>query len=150
MEEIWKDIGEIKGIDYTGLYQVSNYGQVRSLDRYDNLGRFVKGRILKPKIYKVKKYPNKIYLKVDLSKNNIAIHFSIHRLEAIFFELPIPEHLKDIPIEELEVDHIDTNPLNNRLDNLRWTDDIGNANNPLTRQHMSEAHKVWWKKHKEK
>ena len=34
-EEIWRDVGIIKGVDYTGLYQVSNYGQVRSLDRLD-------------------------------------------------------------------------------------------------------------------
>ena len=34
MEEIWKDID-----DYEGLYQVSNFGRVRSLDRYvDNNG----------------------------------------------------------------------------------------------------------------
>lgn len=149
MKEEWKDIGIIKGVDYTGMYQVSNYGQVRSLDRYDNLGRFVKGRILKPKIYKDKKYPKKIYLKVDLSKNNISSHCSIHRIEAITFELPIPEHLKDIPIDELQVDHIDTNPLNNKLGNLRWTDNFGNANNPNTKQHMSEAHKLWWEKHKD-
>ena len=65
----------------------------------------------------------------------------VHRVEAITFELPIPEHLKHIPIEHLEVDHIDTNPSNNRLDNLHWTDDWGNANNPKTKQHLSESQK---------
>ena len=44
MEEIWKNIGIIKGIDYTVLYQVSNYGQVRSLDRYvfDKIGKKIR------------------------------------------------------------------------------------------------------------
>ena len=47
MDEIWKDIE-----GYEGLYQVSNLGRVRSLDKYRN-GRngaqvFCKGKILKP------------------------------------------------------------------------------------------------------
>lgn len=31
MEEIWKDIGIIKGIDWNGYFQVSNYGQIRGV-----------------------------------------------------------------------------------------------------------------------
>ena len=31
--EIWKDIGIYDGIDYTGLYESSTFGNVRSLDR---------------------------------------------------------------------------------------------------------------------
>ena len=48
MEEVWKPI---KG--YEGLYEVSNYGRVRSLDRYVNSAssktgyQLAKGRILK-------------------------------------------------------------------------------------------------------
>lgn len=43
MNEIWKPI---KG--YDGLYEVSNNGRVRSLDRFDSLGRLHKGKRLKP------------------------------------------------------------------------------------------------------
>lgn len=37
------------------------------------------------------------------------------------------------------VDHIDTNRANNKVDNLRWTDSLGNANNPITKINMSKA-----------
>ena len=42
MEEIWRPV---KG--YEGLYEVSSYGRVRSLDRVDQRGRFRKGGLLK-------------------------------------------------------------------------------------------------------
>lgn len=50
MGEIWKDIYyEDKGkiYDYRGYYQVSNYGRIKSLERYDNMNRLVKEKILK-------------------------------------------------------------------------------------------------------
>ena len=31
--EIWKDIGTIKGINFEGLYKVSNLGRIKSLSR---------------------------------------------------------------------------------------------------------------------
>lgn len=137
-EEIWKDVGIIKGVDYTGLYQCSNYGQVRSLDRYEKFGkyeRFRKGAILKPKSN------GNTYFEIPLSKNNIKNYPLIHRLVAITFELPIPEEFKHIPIEELDVEHIDCDPSNNRLDNLRWNDRSGNMQNPITKQRISDANK---------
>lgn len=48
MEEIWKDI-VIGKMDYTGYYQVSNLGRVRSLDRVLCDGRKYKGQIMKQK-----------------------------------------------------------------------------------------------------
>ena len=137
MEEIWKNIGIIKGIDYTGLYQVSNYGQVRSLDRYvfDKIGRrhFYKGIIREPNINKHG------YLFINLSKYNKDIVIAINRLVALTFDLPIPEELKDIPIEDLEVDHIDGNRANNNILNLRWVDHYGNMQNPIKRQRLSNS-----------
>jgi len=52
-DEIWKDI-----LDFEGIYQVSNFGRIRSLDRYlnsDKEGKFQlkkkkKGCIIKPNI----------------------------------------------------------------------------------------------------
>ena len=48
MQEIWKDIYYVdvfteKIVDYRGIYQVSNKGNVRSLDRFLDNGRFIKG-----------------------------------------------------------------------------------------------------------
>ena len=63
MEEKWKDI---KG--YEGIYQVSNYENVRVLDRYVwNHNGFVKreGKILKPSLNKHG------YKDVMLSKDNV-------------------------------------------------------------------------------
>lgn len=143
MEEIWKDIGEIKGIDWNGYYQVSNYGQIRGVERYITRTSRSGNRynaLYKSKILTLSKDKDG-YNIVTLNKEGISKTIRVARVEAIVFNLQIPEHLKDIPIEELEVDHIDTNNSNDILDNLRWTDSKGNSNNPLTKQHYSKAHK---------
>ena len=66
MEEIWKDV---KG--YEGLYQVSNLGKVKSVERYvthyKGGVKLVPERILKQYI------PNTGYPIVHISKKNISI-----------------------------------------------------------------------------
>ena len=47
MMEEWRDIE-----GYEGLYQVSNLGKVKSLDRVDCRGRKLKGKIMKQKLTK--------------------------------------------------------------------------------------------------
>ena len=102
MEEIWKDI---EG-DYKGLYQASNLGRVRSLDRYDSMGRLRKGKIIKP-------WNNGYgYLVVDLKKNGKRKHFFVHRLVAFCF-IPNPNNYPCI-------NHRDRNPQNNISSNLEW------------------------------
>ena len=102
--EIWKDI---KG--YEGLYQISNLGNVKSVQRFSTHWqggvRIVKERILKHS-YK------KGYAFVDLSKNNIRSNKQIHRLIAEHF-IPNP---KNYPI----VLHKDDDPSNMSIDNLMW------------------------------
>lgn len=68
----------------------------------------------------------------------------VHRMVA---ELFIPNH-ECKPC----VDHIDTNPHNNRIDNLRWVTHKENNNNPLTRKHMHDAQIEFWSnsEHKQK
>lgn len=98
--EIWKDI---KG--YEGLYQVSNYGRVKSLPRNNT--------IKQPRILK-NGYSHKGYCIVALSKNNNRRSYRVHRLVAQAF-IPNPNNLP-------EVNHIDENKLNNNINNLEWCD----------------------------
>lgn len=97
MEEIWKDI---KG--YEGLYQVSNLGRVKSLN-YHRTGR---EEILLPN---QDKYG---YLYVNLYKERKRTTKKFHRLVAETF---IPNPLK-LP----QVNHINEDKTDNRVENLEW------------------------------
>lgn len=122
MKEIFKPI---KGFETK--YEVSNLGRVRSLDRKDARGWNIKGRDLKIYINK------KGYSIVSLYKNSQLFTCKVHRLVAQAF-LPNPKN-------KPEVDHIDTDRSNNRVDNLVWVSRVENNNNPLTRQHNSASGK---------
>ena len=106
MNEIWRDI---KG--YEGVYQVSNLGQVKSLER-KKLNRWKNGfKIMKEKVLKpYKNYNNHLYVK--LCNNTIKINF-VHQLVAKAF----PEICGEW-FEGAEVHHKDLNPLNNNAENL--------------------------------
>lgn len=103
MYEIWKDI---KG--YEGLYQVSNFGRVKSL-KYSTEGKILKGR-----------HTGKGYLSVALFRNSVRKSTCIHRLVAQAF-IPNPEN-------KPEVNHIDENKLNNNVSNLEWVTPKENSN----------------------
>ena len=103
--EIWKDVP-----GYVGLYQVSNYGNVKSI---------LYNKILKSCWRNSKKEYKTVYL----SNCNKRKTFSIHRLVAAAF---IPN-----PNNKPCVDHIDGNRLNNHVDNLRWATHLENNNNPI-------------------
>lgn len=104
MEEVWKPI---KG--YEGLYEVSNLGRVMSI-YYNN---FAPPRILRP-------YIRGDYLAVVLYKDKCPKRISVHRLVASAF-LDNPNNLP-------QVNHLDENKLNNRLDNLEWVTAKENSN----------------------
>lgn len=114
--EIWKPV---KG--YEGLYEVSNLGNVRSLDRYietEKGKRFIKGKMRKSFI------SNKGYRMLELGGKK----YLVHRLVAnAFCENPDRERFN-------VVDHINTDTLDNRADNLRWCDTAGNLANPISRE----------------
>ena len=106
MKEIWKDIP-----NFEGLYQVSNLGNIKGLDRYVNSAIKNNNRV-KRKGKLLKQYNKRGYFQVSLSKNHKRYYFNVHRLVAIAF-LPNPDNLP-------QVNHKDENPLNNILSNLEW------------------------------
>lgn len=108
---------DIKG--YEGLYAVTTDGKIWSYVKND---------------FKViQEFQKTKYKFVALFKNGKGKIFSIHRLVAEAF-IPNPENKPC-------VDHIDTDKSNNRVENLRWVTTAENANNPLTKKHVSEGKK---------
>lgn len=106
VEEIWKDIP-----GYENMYQVSNLGNVKSLSRIVKHSRggdkVIKERILKPALNVHGR------LRISLSKNSSEKLFQIHQLVAMAFLNHTPCGYK------LVIDHINNNPLDNRVENLQ-------------------------------
>ena len=111
-KEIWKDV-----VGYEGLYQVSNLGRIKSLKRKC---KSIHGyRTVSEKIYSqsVDRYG---YLIVSLHKNGKKKTYTVHRLVAKAFI--------DNPLMLPQINHIDENKKNNKVDNLEWcTDEYNNA-----------------------
>lgn len=76
---IWRDV-----VGYEGLYQVSDTGQVRSLDRLKTDGRKIKQKILK------QCQNNSGHLHVGLTKNGRSLTKKVHKLVAEAFLGPYP------------------------------------------------------------
>lgn len=100
--EIWRDI---KG--YEELYQVSNFGNVKSLSFRNNRSNKKRERIIGKNYSKRTK---RLY--VDLYKDGIRKHITIHRLVAEAF-VPNPNGYQII-------NHIDGDATNNKASNLEW------------------------------
>lgn len=118
MTEEWKDIE-----GYENLYQVSNLGRVKSL----NFKRSGKEKIMKSHVNKVG------YVAISLYKSGKDKIHTVHRLVAKHF-IPNPDNLP-------QVDHINTNRTDNRVENLKWCTNEENSNNTITKEHMSEGQK---------
>lgn len=111
MQEIWKDIK-----DFEGMYQVSSFGRVRSVDRLDSMGRLHKGDI------KAIRDNGHGYKVVQMYKDNKPKIGYIHRLVATAFI--------ENPDNKPEVHHIDSDRSNNKLENLQWVTSKENNNFP--------------------
>ena len=115
--ELWRDIGVVRGVNYTGYYQVSNKGRVRSLDRttiaINGYTHHYKG-----KIFDQSKTHNG-YLFVVFTISNGGMRIAVHRLVATAF---IPNIFN-----KCCVNHIDSNPSNNNVENLEWVTMLENS-----------------------
>ena len=125
MEE-WRSV-----IGYEGIYEVSNYGRVRSVDREvkqsnGSIGHY-KGKILKGE------YDKKGYRRYRLSKNNKTQKKFEHQLVAQAF-IPNPNNYSMI-------NHKDEIKDNNHVSNLEWCDSKYNNNYGTIKQRISEAKK---------
>lgn len=124
MKEIWKDIPE-----YEGLYQASNLGRIKSLERFRK-GKngslvTVTERILKPSITR------NGYYQACLCKNSIGKQYRINRLVWIAFNGQIPENM--------QVNHINEIKSDNRLENLNLMTPKENTNWGTRNERVSKA-----------
>lgn len=114
-EEVWKPV-----VGYEGLYEVSDYGRVRSIPNPGLRGKKTTGRIRKltPK--------DSGHLQVDLWRGNSRQMRKVHQLvlEAFVGERPSMDHVGC---------HWDGDPTNNHASNLRW--DTRKSNSADQRRH---------------
>lgn len=114
--ERWKDIPEFEGI-----YQASNFGRIKSLDRiilHARLGQqFVEGRILSQSIARnrnIKTGEPMIDLRVSLSRDGRQFYYNVRRIIFTTFKNKKLNYRKD----GLYVINKNGNGFNNRLSNL--------------------------------
>lgn len=118
MKAVIEKFKDIPG--YEGLYQVSDYGAVRSM-------KFGKVKYLK------NKKDRDGYDIIGLYRDGKPKQFSVHRLVWETFNGKITDGM--------EIDHINTIRDDNRLSNLRVVTSKENSNNPITAERHREAGK---------
>ena len=126
--EVWKDI-----VGYEGLYQVSNLGRVKSLDKvistrngYSSFEKSIKGRVLKQVLVMG-------YLKVHLVNMNKGKSIPVHRFMAMAFIA----NKNNYP----QVNHKDEDKTNNVVDNLEWCTVSYNNNYGTRNERISKNQK---------
>lgn len=119
MKEIWKDI-----VDYEGIYQVSNLGRVRSVDRITSHNHKHKGKLM------VLELDRTGYQRIGLRKNNHVVKHLVHRLVAQTF-IPNPDNKE-------QVNHVNEIKHDNRVLNLNWMTSLENRNYGTARQRSAD------------
>lgn len=137
--ETWKDIP-----GYEGIYEASNAGKVRTKEGKTTYTERHGARVWKQR--ELKQKTDKLgYKRVSLWKDGKHKTWLVHRLVAITF-IPNPE-------EHSIINHKDTKPGNNHVENLEWCDHLHNVRHAfknhlharcqrviLTDQHTGEKH----------
>ncbi|WP_375292188.1 NUMOD4 motif-containing HNH endonuclease [Sphingomonas melonis] len=100
-------------VGYEGLYEVSDLGRVRSLDRRDSRGNRIKGCMRKLGVMKHG------HLNVTLCKGGKMETRNVHRVVLETFEGPCPDGMECL--------HRDGVASNNHLTNLRWGTSLENS-----------------------
>jgi len=120
MSEIWKAV-----VGYEGMYEVSNLGSVKSIERVTQ--RVQKGSVVKQPIKESlltrRPHVDTGHLQVMLSKNGRRQNQYVHDLVTRAFLGPKPAGM--------QVCHGDGNSGNARLSNLRYDTPTGNASDRL-------------------
>lgn len=103
--EVWKDIP-----GYEGAYQISNAGRIKSLSR-PATNCFQKNRKIKERINSA--HLSKTHMFVILRKDGVRKQVYLHILLMLVFVGPMPEGCNVVM-------HLDDDPTNNNLSNLKY------------------------------
>ena len=117
--EVWKDV-----VGFEGFYQISDKGNIYSVERRDSRGNKCGGRALRP-VYNIDGY-----LQVNLYRNGVPKRKFIHRLVAEAF---IP-NTNGFP----QVNHRDEVKDNNNVENLEWCTSKYNNNHGTRIERLSK------------
>ena len=128
LQEEWRWIPDERIVQ--NRYQVSNLGRVRNAED---------DKILRLSVPRVAGYRIAVLPVKDDPTHKKRVGLYVHRLvAALFLPAPLPG--------QTQVDHIDGDRLNNRVDNLRWVSPRDNLMNPITRQHAKDTYEERAKK----
>ena len=109
MEEIWKDI-----VGYEGIYMVSNLGRIKSLDKLISKKNGVK-ELKRGKMISICYNKRTNVYEVHLRHENKRKCKKVHRIVAEAFIY------NDDPEKKTNVNHLDGDRRNNKVDNLEWS-----------------------------
>jgi len=121
--EEWRDV-----VGWEGYYMVSSFGRVatmyREYVRSDGVLHHTEQKLIRGDVVH---YTNTVRYNIfTFRKGGKRYHMAGHRLVAMAF-IPNPDGYPN-------VDHIDTNGLNNRVENLRWCTQAMNLSNPISKR----------------
>lgn len=118
--EVWKNV-----IGYEKTYMVSNLGKVKRVS--GGAGRSAAGNYILSLVDN-----GNGYVRVSLCQDGIVKRHYVHRLVAHAF-LPLPSS------DQVEINHKDGDPFNNRVDNLEWSTRLENERHAISLLGKSNA-----------